>query len=138
MTVEPQVSIMEPMRRKRTRAISVPRAHRSISTDFAPNPWVSLEPLGEQVARTTSALAELAVLTHNNPETWYAQGVITESITHDFLTATNKSWNDGIEHGKWLCAEELINAYAEIEMLRRNIGEVDRLRGELHRISNCG
>jgi hypothetical protein len=68
--------------------------------------------------RTTSALAELAVLTHNNPETWYAQGVITESITHDFLTATNKSWNEGIEHGKWLCAEELMHAYAEIERLR--------------------
>ena len=105
MTCEP-VSIMAPLKRKRASSLPPSPVINRQNLDFAPNPWVSLEPLGDSVMRTTSALAELAVLTHNHPETWHAQGVVTEMIAHDFLTATNKSWCDGIEHGKWLVAEE--------------------------------
>ena len=89
-----QVSIMEPLRRKRAK--STPRPH----TDPIPNPWHALGPLGDKVTRTATALAELAVETANNPELWPMQEQIAEAVTHEFLAATDKSWRCGIAHGK--------------------------------------
>jgi hypothetical protein len=123
---------MAPLKRKRATSVPASTNRQNTDLDFAPNPWVSLEPLGDSVMRTTSALAELAVLTHNHPETWHAQGVVTQSITHDFLAETNKSWTNGIEHGKWLVAEECMHAHAEIDRLNM---EIDRLNDIIHRFN---
>jgi len=122
---------MEPMRRKR--ALSVPLVRRQLAqrVDIAPNPWRGLGPLGDDVTRTATALAELAVQTSHSPETWPLQVQIAESVVHEFLIATDRARRDGVEHGKWLVAHKLED-YSGMEAQLRDLQmRYDTLEGRL-------
>ena len=114
------VSIMEPMRRRK-RALSAPGAHnkvaRTASFGSAPDAWAVLGPLGDRATRTATALAELAVMTSYCPSTWAAQHAVAEAVLHELLTDAQNNWKHGIEHGKWLNAQELEQSKVELKHL---------------------
>lgn len=106
-----EVSIMAPLHLKRARG-------------KMPDPWAVLQPLGDRATRSATMLAELAVETSNNPETWLTQQKIADEVAHDLLQASNQSWHNGIAHGKWLAAQEVENA-------KQELGQVTGLRAQL-------
>jgi hypothetical protein len=111
------VSIMEPLRRRK-RAISAPGAHNKVArTGSAPNPWAVLGPLGDRATRTATALAELAIMTSHNPDTWALQDAIAEAVLHEILKDGQNHWKHGIEHGQWLNAQELEQSRVELHHL---------------------
>ena len=114
------VSIMEPLRRRK-RALSAPGAQnkvaRTASFDSAPNAWAVLGPLGDRATRTATSLAELAVMTAHNPDTWALQDAIAEAVLHEILKDGQNHWKHGIEHGQWLNAQELEQSKVELKHL---------------------
>ena len=119
MSESKRISIMEPLRRKRSFSAPVQRKVAKTGDEWAsPDPWAALSPLGDRATRTATALAELAVQTNHMPETWLAQEAVAEAATHEILNAHQNSWKNGIAHGKWLAAQEVAHAQCDLEKLQ--------------------
>jgi len=99
--------------------------------DASPDPWRALAPLGDQTARTATALAELAVETGHAPELWPAQLNVAEAVCHDFLVGTRSHWCEGVEHGKWLMAQELNDTKLELDRMTAVCNGLIQRRNEL-------
>ena len=112
MTRDYPVSIMEPMRKRRT--ISEPPVHRQ-NAQKAPDPWATFGPLG--ATRTATALAELSTLTQGLAYLWPAQEQIAAAVNHEMLELKQNTWRDGIRHGKWLAAQEVENYDRDVQKL---------------------
>ena len=93
----------------RKRASSAPATRKSARKLSVPDPRKTLAPIGEAVTRTASALAELAAVTQHMPDTWMLQDKIADAVCHEILASSQKSWRQGIEHGKWLINQELLD-----------------------------
>lgn len=113
----------------RKRAGSVPvdarKAHRT--DDARPDPWRHLGPLGADATRTASALAELAVASQPYPMLWTAQDQVAEAVAHEMLVAIDKTWRNGVAHGKWLQQQR-------IEDARSDLGRVAQLQSKLYEL----
>ena len=104
---------------RRKRAQSAPAMRKvarttSIEVD-GPDPWAILEPLGDKATRIATALNELALQTSHMPETWRTQDAVAEAATHEILQAHERSWRNGIAHGKWLHAQEIEQQRRELD-----------------------
>ena len=95
-----------------------------------PHPLETFAPLGDKARRTAAALAELAVQTQYMPVTWAAQDAIAEAAFHEILKAHQNAWKNGIEHGKWLLAQQVEDIQVEFHQLQQRFNALEREYGE--------
>ena len=104
--MEAQISIMAPLyHRKRAKKAKPARVPAPM-----PDPRSTLCPLGESVRRTLLALQELLAETADLPSLWALQTDIAEAVLHEFKAHEQRTWKNGIEHGKWLAEKRVLEA----------------------------
>ena len=85
------------------RAVSEPPPRRvKQCPDARPDPWTTLGKHGDELMRTATTLAELAVATNNLKETWHTQISVADAISHEVLVIKENAFRRGLAHGKWL------------------------------------